>query len=105
MTELSFYFGGKTMSNTRSWEWLSKLISYNTVSCNSNLDLIKECESFLNGLGFRCQLFYNDEKTKANLLASVGPEGVPGIVLSGHTDVVPVAGKSLLTGANDINVY
>jgi len=77
-----------------SYEWLKKLISYNTVSDRSNLDLINECKETLEKLGFTTQLFYNEEKNKANLYATIGPKDVPGIILSGHTDVVPIDGQS-----------
>lgn len=76
----------------RCIDWLKKLVSYDTVSCNSNLALINDCNSVLEELGYECKLFYNEEKTKANLLASIGPKDIPGFVLSGHSDVVPVAG-------------
>ena len=77
-----------------SHKWLKKLIAYNTVSDRSNLDLINECKETLEKLGFTSQLFYNEEKNKANLYATIGPQDVPGIILSGHTDVVPIEGQS-----------
>merc|ERR1712137_570705 len=80
-------------SSLRSLTWGQKLVGFNTVSCFSNLELIEECKKTLEELGFDCLLFHNDDKTKANLLASVGPKDVPGIILSGHTDVVPVSGQ------------
>uniref|UniRef100_A0A7S4M6R0 Peptidase M20 dimerisation domain-containing protein n=1 Tax=Vannella robusta TaxID=1487602 RepID=A0A7S4M6R0_9EUKA len=81
------------MSSLKSLPWLRKLVGYNTVSCFSNLELIEECKDTLEKLGFGCLLFYNEDRTKANLLASIGPQDVPGIILSGHTDVVPVTGQ------------
>lgn len=80
-------------SSLRCIDWLKKLVAFDTVSCNSNLELINECQNVLEKLGFECKLFYNKENTKANLLASIGPKDVPGIILSGHTDVVPVSGR------------
>ena len=74
---------------------MKKLVSYNTVSCYSNLELIEECRKYLSDLGFDCKLFHNEEGNKANMLASIGPiDKSGGIVLSGHTDVVPVTGQA-----------
>ncbi|KAH9600944.1 Peptidase M20 [Trypanosoma melophagium] len=78
-------------------QWLEKLIAFDTTSRNSNLDLIQYCREYLEGLGVKCTLLYNAEKTKANLWATLpGDGGVTdgGIILSGHTDVVPVDGQS-----------
>lgn len=77
----------------RSIELLSKLVAYSTISIDSNLALIDWAEDFLTSLGARCRRTWNEERTKANLLASFGPKTEGGIVLSGHTDVVPVAGQ------------
>lgn len=82
---------------TRSIELLTELVAFETVSSQSNLGLIDWAEAFLAGLGARCRRTWNDERTKANLLASFGPEGEGGIVLSGHTDVVPVDGQDWAT--------
>ena len=79
-------------ADLRSLSWLKRLVAYNTVSCFSNLELIEDCKEVLEGLGFECKLFYDESKSKANMLATVGPKDVPGVVLSGHTDVVPVSG-------------
>ena len=69
---------------------LEKLISFNTVSSNSNLDIISYCEKILKDAGAKITLIKNKEETKANLFASIGAVDQPGIILSGHTDVVPV---------------
>ncbi|KAA2238351.1 acetylornithine deacetylase [Salinarimonas soli] len=69
---------------------LSTLVAFDTTSRNSNLAIIDWIESYLTPRGFRCERIYDATGTKANLLASIGPEDVPGYVLSGHTDVVPV---------------
>ncbi|ORC86766.1 glutamamyl carboxypeptidase [Trypanosoma theileri] len=77
-------------------EWLAKLVAFDTTSRNSNLDLIHYCKEYLEGLGVKCTLVHNAEKTKANLWATLpGDGGVTdgGIILSGHTDVVPVDGQ------------
>ncbi len=86
------------MTNTdRSIELLTQLVGFETVSADSNLPLIDWAEQWLTGLGARCRRTWDDERQKANLLASFGPEGPDGIVLSGHTDVVPVAGQDWST--------
>ena len=74
-------------------EMLEKLVSFDTVSDKSNLPLIDFVRSYLTGHGIESLLFHNDEGTKANLYASIGPSGRGGIGLSGHTDVVPVEGQ------------
>jgi len=73
---------------------LARLIGFATVSRDSNLELIEFVRDYLLGLGVDCELIYNAERTKANLLATVGPRVAGGIVLSGHTDVVPVDGQA-----------
>lgn len=74
-------------------EMIEKLISFDTVSRNSNLDLIDYVADYLAEYGVTSQKIYNDDGTKANLFATVGPDIDGGIVLSGHTDVVPVDGQ------------
>lgn len=82
------------MSELRSRALLARLIGFATVSRDSNLELIEFVRDYLHGLGVDCELIYNAERTKANLLATVGPRVAGGIVLSGHTDVVPVDGQA-----------
>lgn len=71
-------------------ELLTRLVAFDTTSRNSNLDLIAFIQDFLDGCGVSSDLVMNDEGTKANLFASIGPIDRPGLVFSGHTDVVPV---------------
>jgi acetylornithine deacetylase len=78
---------------TPSEDILKTLISFPTVSRNSNLDLITWVADYLKEYGIASALTHNDEATKANLHAVIGPEDVPGVMLSGHTDVVPVDGQ------------
>ncbi|MBY6262721.1 acetylornithine deacetylase [Azospirillum sp. 412522] len=78
---------------SRSIEILDRLIAFPTVSRDSNLDLIRHVEGELGRLGVASRLIFNDEGSKANLFATIGPQDVPGIMLSGHTDVVPVDGQ------------
>ncbi|WP_322616546.1 acetylornithine deacetylase [Pseudomonas sp. BIC9C] len=82
------------MSELRSRAMLARLIGFATVSRDSNLALIEFVRDYLHELGVDCELIYNAERTKANLLATVGPSVAGGIVLSGHTDVVPVDGQA-----------
>jgi acetylornithine deacetylase len=77
-----------------SRDLLAKLIAFNTVSRESNLALIEFIHDYLKGLGVACEWDYNAERSKANLFATIGPEDRGGVVLSGHTDVVPVAGQA-----------
>ena len=74
-------------------ELMSKLISFPTVSRDSNLPLVDWVENYLDGHGIAAHRHYNEDGTKAALFAHVGPEVAGGIVLSGHTDVVPVDGQ------------
>lgn len=72
---------------------LEKLIAFDTVSRDSNLELIHFVHDYLNELGVASTLVYNDDRSKANLHAMIGPNTEGGVVLSGHTDVVPVDGQ------------
>jgi acetylornithine deacetylase len=80
-------------SPVSSIDMLKRLVAFDTTSRNSNLDLIKYIQSYLDDHGVRSTLVPNAEGTKANLFATIGPEIEGGIVLSGHTDVVPVDGQ------------
>ncbi len=73
--------------------WLARLVAFDTTSRNTNLPLIDEVEPYLRSLGFRTVRVPGDEAGKANLYASIGPETEGGVILSGHTDVVPVDGQ------------
>lgn len=74
-------------------EWLARLVAFDTTSRNSNLALVEAVEAWLGGLGVRSTRVADAEGRKANLLFSVGPDVPGGVVLSGHTDVVPVDGQ------------
>jgi len=74
-------------------EMLGKLVSFDTTSEYSNLDLIHFVRDYLAGYGVEAQVLPNEDGTKANLFATVGPDQAGGVALSGHTDVVPVAGQ------------
>ncbi|MGB1237572.1 MAG: acetylornithine deacetylase [Pseudomonadales bacterium] len=73
---------------------LEKLVGFNTVSSESNLALINFVAEYLTALEIPYQLIFNEDKTKANLMATVGPNKAGGVILSGHTDVVPVKGQA-----------
>lgn len=76
-----------------SRDLLQTLVGFDTTSRESNLQLIEFVHDYLAGFGVACERVYNPERSKANLFASIGPVDTPGIVLSGHTDVVPVDGQ------------
>ena len=72
---------------------LERLIAFDTTSRNSNLELIGHVEAMLTAVGARCQRIVSPDGAKANLHAVIGPDIDGGVVLSGHTDVVPVDGQ------------
>jgi len=75
-------------------ELLTRLIAFDTVSRNSNLELIAFAADVLARVGAKVRLTHDDAGAKANLFATLGPERDGGFVLSGHSDVVPVDGQS-----------
>ena len=75
-------------------ELMDKLVSFPTVSRDSNLDLIDFVEEYLDGYGVASTRVPNEDGTKAALYAHIGPQVDGGVVLSGHTDVVPVDGQA-----------
>ncbi|WP_367105604.1 acetylornithine deacetylase [uncultured Psychrobacter sp.] len=83
---------------TQSIDWLTRLIGFDTVSRHSNLALIEDVQGYCEQLGLSVDLTFNETKNKANLFVTV-PAGKNsdavngGLVLSGHTDVVPVDGQ------------
>ena len=74
-------------------EMLAKLVSFNTESWRSNLELIHFCRDYLAAHGVESTIVPSPDGEKANLYATVGPRVEGGVVLSGHTDVVPVEGQ------------
>ena len=77
----------------RATEELARLVAFDTTSRGSNLELIAHVEALLSALGVPSRRIANADGTKANLLASIGPDVAGGVILSGHTDVVPVDGQ------------
>ena len=81
------------MKPTTTTRILTDLIALDTTSRNSNLVLIEYVKSLLDDHAIESELTFDAEKNKANLFATLGQSDQPGIVLSGHTDVVPVDGQ------------
>ncbi|HYG28381.1 MAG TPA: acetylornithine deacetylase [Caulobacteraceae bacterium] len=77
----------------RAIEILERLVAFDTTSRDSNLPLIEWVEDYLAGHGVQARRIASDDGAKSNLLASIGPMVEGGVVLSGHTDVVPVDGQ------------
>ncbi|HUX23714.1 MAG TPA: acetylornithine deacetylase [Burkholderiales bacterium] len=73
---------------------IERLIGFDTTSRDSNLGLIEWARDYLKGYGIESRLTYDAGGNKANLFATVQKGAKPGIVLSGHTDVVPVDGQN-----------
>jgi acetylornithine deacetylase len=73
-----------------SIEMLRRLVGFDTTSAYSNMALIDFVRDYLHGYGIESRLVANEDGSKANLYASIGPATEGGVVLSGHTDVVPV---------------
>ena len=73
---------------------LSRLVAFPTISSETNIPLIDFVEDYLASWGVSCTRVPTSDGTKANLFATVGPVDAAGILLSGHTDVVPVADQS-----------
>ena len=77
-------------------EIMDKLIGFPTISSESNLDCIDWIGGYLKSFGARCEIT-SETKGKANIFATLGPDTDGGIILSGHTDVVPVEGQNWST--------
>ncbi len=73
---------------------IERLIGFKTVSRDSNLGLIEWARDYLQGFGATTRLTYDATGKKANLFATLGDSKKPGLILSGHTDVVPVDGQN-----------
>ncbi|TLP65585.1 acetylornithine deacetylase [Parasedimentitalea maritima] len=78
------------MSKLSAADILSQLIQFDTVSRRSNLELLGWVETYLETFGVKSRRIYDDTGKKANLIATIGDPTVPGYILSGHVDVVPV---------------
>lgn len=78
----------------RVLEILKRLLAFDTVSSESNMALIDYVRELLLSKGIESLIVKDQTGRKANLFASTGPQALPGILLSGHTDVVPAAGQA-----------
>jgi len=74
-------------------EMMEKLISFPTVSSETNLPLVEFVAEYLKSWGVEPTILLNDEGDKANIYAHIGPMIEGGVILSGHTDVVPIEGQ------------
>jgi acetylornithine deacetylase len=94
-----------------SVEMLAALVAFDTTSRNSNLELIHFVRDYLDAHGVPSVLVHDETGAKANLWATIGPDIDGGVVLSGHTDVVPVDGQAWtsdpfsLTDKGDGRIY
>lgn len=85
------------MPTPSSQEILARLVAFDTTSRNSNLSLIADVRDFLAAHGVDSRLVPDATGQKANLWATIGPADRPGVILSGHTDTVPVDGQDWTT--------
>jgi acetylornithine deacetylase len=79
--------------DTKAIELLQTLVGFDTTSYNSNLGLIEFIQSHLSSYNVESTLIHDESGKKANLYATIGRTDIGGVMLSGHTDVVPVAGQ------------
>jgi acetylornithine deacetylase len=82
------------MPSKATLDWPAKLISHPSVSLTPNLALIEQAQGYLEDLGYLCAVVFDETKSKANLYATIGPAVDGGVILSGHSDVVPVEGQN-----------
>ncbi len=85
-------------------DWCRKLIAHPSVSMTPNMALIEEVKAFLDGLGYETLVVLDDSNTKANLYATIGPAVNGGVILSGHSDVVPTEGQNWASDPYDIDI-
>src|SRR5258708_39731865 len=83
-----------THPSAASRAMIERLIGFKTVSRDSNLGLIEWVRDYLHGFGAVTRLTHDATGKKANLFATLGDSKKPGLILSGHTDVVPVDGQN-----------
>jgi acetylornithine deacetylase len=81
------------MATLSSIDLITRLVAFDTTSRESNLALIDFARDYLDGFGIASELVFDTAGRKANLFATIGPPDGAGIILSGHTDVVPVDGQ------------
>lgn len=90
---------------------LEKLVSFPILGGQSNLSIINWIQEYIESYNVETHLQWNDEKTKASIHCRIGPKVDGGVILSGHTDVVPVEGQEwdtdpfVLTDKGDGKLY
>lgn len=82
------------MKNSLTLDVLKQLINFDTTSVNSNLALMDYITKYLKKYNIDSALVYDKNEKKANLYATIGPQNKSGVMLSGHTDTVPVTGQN-----------
>ena len=75
-------------------ELLKILVSFNTISALPNIEMINFIRDYINGYGIDTNIESTPDGSKADLIATFGPKIEGGIIISGHTDVVPVKGQN-----------
>lgn len=75
-------------------EWLARLVGFPTIAGSSNLDLVAHVQDALDDRGIPVSLGYDPTGTRADMLFTLGRQDRPGVLLSAHSDVVPVAGQA-----------
>ena len=85
-------------------DWCRKLIAHPSVSMTPNMALIEEVKAFLDGLGYETLVVRDESNTKANLYATIGPAVSGGVILSGHSDVVPTEGQNWASDPYEIDI-
>lgn len=81
---------------------LKRIIGFDTVSRNSNMAMIEWLQEYLESYGIKSSLIFDATGKKANLYATIGSREQSGILLSGHTDVVPIDGQDWSTDPFDL---
>lgn len=85
-------------------DWCRKLIAHPSVSMTPNMALIEDVKAFLDGLGYETLVVRDESNTKANLYATIGPAVNGGVILSGHSDVVPTEGQNWASDPYEIDM-
>jgi acetylornithine deacetylase len=93
----SMQTGSSLEKDTKAIELLQTLVGFDTTSYNSNLELIEFIQSYLSSYNVESTLIHDESGKKANLYTTIGRTDIGGVMLSGHTDVVPVEGQDWAT--------
>ena len=87
-------YDGGMPSTLSTRQLIDRLIGFDTTSRESNLALIDFVRDYFDGYGIKSELYFDKDKRKADLYATIGPDDRGGLMLSGHTDTVPVDGQA-----------